>query len=209
MRVRVGDVPPAVRPEAQHAPVGGVARQLSPARPHDLERRHRPLDRPRADALAERLGQLVDGQLGIGEGVPDPRDDLLGLVGREPDALRVPGAAGGRADSAPVHIGRSAVARRWTVPRGPNVFTSVRSTHSARWTSARVRPALRAMETSPAWRIWACAPTSARAMSAGSAFAAGATSELRSMRRAVTPRQVSDAMGRRTATLSPRPQPRG
>ena len=36
------------------------------------------------------------------------------------------GTEDGRADSAPVHIGRSAAGSRWTVPRGPNVLTRVR-----------------------------------------------------------------------------------
>ena len=53
------------------------------------------------------------------------------------------GTASGNAENAPVHIGRSAVASRWTVPRGPNVLTSDRSSHSARWTSLRVAPAIR------------------------------------------------------------------
>ena len=40
------------------------------------------------------------------------------------------GTDDGRADSAPVHIGRSAVDSRCTVPRGPNVLTRVRSSQS-------------------------------------------------------------------------------
>jgi Bacterial protein of unknown function (DUF885) len=50
-------------------------------------------------------------------------------VKRTPSGCR--GTDDGRADRAPVHIGRSAVASRWTVPRGPNVLTRVRSSHSA------------------------------------------------------------------------------
>ena len=50
---------------------------------------HRSLDGPRADPVPDRLGQLVDGQLGIGERVADGRDDLVGLLGREADRLRM------------------------------------------------------------------------------------------------------------------------
>ena len=71
------------------------------------------------------------------------------------------GTDGGSADSAPVHIGRSAVGSRWTVPRGPNVLTRVRSSQSARCTSARVAPAMRRpIESSAALSTWACAPHS-------------------------------------------------
>ncbi len=101
-----------------------------------------------------------------------------------------PGADDGSADRAPVHIGRSAVASRWTVPRGPNVFTSVRSTHSARCTSERVVRLRRPIESSAAWRIWAWTPHIARAISAGGTPVAGSASRLRAIRRAVTPRQV-------------------
>src|SRR5262249_40432693 len=78
------------------------------------------------------------------------------------------GTDGGRADSAPVHIGRSAVGSRWTVPRGPNVLTRVRSSQSARCTSLRVAPAMRRpIENSAALSTWACAPHSTPAMPAG------------------------------------------
>jgi hypothetical protein len=33
------------------------------------------------------LGQLVDGQLGVGQGVADGGDDLIGLLGGEADRL--------------------------------------------------------------------------------------------------------------------------
>ena len=38
----------------------------------------------------------------------------------------------GKADNAPTHVARSSAGNRCTVPRGPNVFTSVRSSQSAR-----------------------------------------------------------------------------
>ena len=104
------------------------------------------------------------------------------------------GTDDGRADSAPVHIGRSAVGSRCTVPRGPNVLTRVRSSQSARCTSARVAPAMRRpIDSSAALRTWACAPHSTPAMSAGPRSVAGSVSAWRAIRRAVTPLQVSEA----------------
>jgi hypothetical protein len=101
------------------------------------------------------------------------------------------GTDDGRADSAPVHIGRSAVGSRWMVPRGPNVLTRVRCAQSARRTSARVALAMRRpIESSAALGTWACAPHSTPAMSAGPRSVAGSASAWRAIRRAVTPRQV-------------------
>ena len=126
--------------------------------------------------------------------------------GVKPTGAGCIGDAWGRADSAPVHIGRSAVARRWTVPRGPNVLTmraidpqraldvgarqagAPRDGHLARLQDLGVGAADRPGDVG---RVGVCA--------------AGSTSELRSMRRAVTPVQVSAAVGRRTAALSTRP----
>ena len=104
------------------------------------------------------------------------------------------GTDDGTADSAPVHIGRSAVDSRCTVPRGPNVLTRVRSSHSARCTSARVAPAMRRpIESSAALSIWACAPHSTPAMSAGPRSVAGSVKACRAIRLAVTPLQVIEA----------------
>jgi hypothetical protein len=77
------------------------------------------------------------------------------------------GADEGSADSAPVHIGRSTAGSRCTVPLGPNVLTSVRSSHSA--------------------------PHSSPAAPAGSSPADGSASACLPIRRAVTPLQVSTA----------------
>src|SRR4029453_13655332 len=104
------------------------------------------------------------------------------------------GTDDGRAESAPVHIGRSAVDSRCTVPRGPNVLTRVRSSQTARCTSARVAPAMRRpIENSAALRTWACAPHSTPAMSAGPRSLAGSVNAWRAIRRDVTSLQVSEA----------------
>ena len=104
------------------------------------------------------------------------------------------GTDGGRADSAPAHIGGSAAGSWWMVPRGPNVLTRVRSSHSARCTSVRVAPAMRRpIDSSAALSTWACAPHSTPAMPAGPRPAAGSASACRAIRRAVTPLQVSVA----------------
>ena len=117
---------------------------------------------PRPGPVDDGPGELVDGQLGVGQRIADGRDDLVGLPGVNRTGSGCIGADEGSADSAPVHIGRSAVGSRCTVPRGPNVLTSVRSSHSARCMSARVAPAMRRpIESSAALRTWACAPHSA------------------------------------------------
>src|SRR5918996_5111934 len=117
-------------------------------------------------------------------------------------------AEAGRADRAPVHIGRSRVGSRWTVPRGPNVLTRLRSVHRAARTSVCVASALRTpMDNSAADITWACAPQMAPTTSAGWASRDGAINPCRSRRRAVT----SDH-GRRltvvSATLSSSRTPR-
>ncbi len=67
----------------------------------------------------------------------------------------------GTAERAPVHSGRSAAGSRWTVPRGPNVLTRVRSVHSAVRTSVRVSPSPRSpTDSSAADSTWACARAS-------------------------------------------------
>ena len=104
------------------------------------------------------------------------------------------GTDDGRADSAPVHIGRSAAGSRCTVPRGPNVLTRVRSSQRARWMSARVAPAMRRpIESSAALRTWAWAPHSTPATSAGPRSEAGSVNAWRAIRRDVTPLQLSEA----------------
>ena len=113
------------------------------------------------------------------------------------------GTDDGSAESAPVHIGRSAVASRCTVPRGPKVLTSVRSTQSARRTSARVAPATRRpIESSAAWRTCAWAPQMTLAIAAGPVFVAGSIRACRAIRRAVTPLQVSTVGWRRLTPAS-------
>jgi hypothetical protein len=108
-----------VRAEAQHPAVRGGTRELAPARPHALERLHRPLDGPRAGTIRDRLGQLINTQLRVRQRAADGRDDLVRLPGGEADPLR------------------------WMVPRGPNALTRARSSQSARCTSPRVAPAMR------------------------------------------------------------------
>jgi hypothetical protein len=87
VRVGVGHLAAPVWSEAEHAAVGGRARELAPARPPAPERLHRLLAGPRAGTVHDRLGQLVDGQLGVRQGVADGGDDLLSLVGAEADRL--------------------------------------------------------------------------------------------------------------------------
>jgi hypothetical protein len=194
MRTRVGRLAALIRSEAEHAAVRGRTRQLAPARPHVLERRHRPLASPRAGTLHDRFGQLVDGQFGVRQRVADGRDDLVGLVGVKRTGSGCIGTDEGSADSAPVHIGRSAVDSRCTVPRGPNVLTRVRSFQRACCTSARVAPAMRRpIDSSAALRTWACTPHRTRATSAGPRLVAGWVNAWRAIRRAVTPLQVSEA----------------
>jgi len=89
VRVGVRDLAAPVRPEAEHPAVPGSTGELAPARPLVLECVHSPLDGPRARPVRERLGQLVDGQLGVRQRVPDGRDDLVGLTGSEAHALGV------------------------------------------------------------------------------------------------------------------------
>ena len=137
-----------------------------------LEGVHRLLDRPGPGALADRGRQLVDGQLAPRQGVTDRRDDLIGLLGVNRTGSGCRGTDDGSAERAPVHIGRSAAASRCTVPRGPNVLTRVRSSHSARCTSVRVAPAMRRpIESSAALEdlgvdasraAWRCRPGSRR-----------------------------------------------
>ena len=72
----------------------------------------------------------------------------------------------GTEPSAASHHARSAAGSTCTVPRGPNVLTSDRSSQSAAATSARVVPATRsASDTSAADITWACAPAIAAAAS--------------------------------------------
>lgn len=71
-------------------------------------------------------------------------------------------AADGSAVNAALHRGSSSAGRRWTVPRGPCVRTSERSSHSAARTSFRVTPAARTpIATSAADGTWAWAPSMA------------------------------------------------
>lgn len=78
-----------VRAEAQHPVVRGRTGELTPARPLVLERIHRPLHGPRAGQARDRVGQLVDGQLGVRQRRADGRDDLVCLLGSEPHPLRM------------------------------------------------------------------------------------------------------------------------
>jgi hypothetical protein len=106
------------------------------------------------------------------------------------------GTDDGRADSAPVQIGRSAADSRCTVPRGPNILTRVRSSQRACWMSARAAPAIRRpIESSAALRTWAWAPHSTPAISPGPRSEAGSVNAWRAIRRDVTPLQVSKAGG--------------
>ena len=76
----------------------------------------------------------------------------------------------GTEPSAANHHDRSAAGSTCTVPRGPNVLTSDRSSQSAAATSARVVSATRsARETSTADITWACAPAIAAAASGNDA----------------------------------------
>jgi hypothetical protein len=86
--VGVGDPAAAVPAEAQDAAVGGGADRLAPARPQVLEGRHDPLPGPRTGKVHHGLGQLVDGQLGLGQGGTDGADHLVGLVGGQPHPVR-------------------------------------------------------------------------------------------------------------------------
>jgi hypothetical protein len=69
----------------------GRAGELAPARPLVTERLHRALDGPQAGTIHDRLGQVVDGQLGADQRGADGRDDLLRLVRGESDSLGVHG----------------------------------------------------------------------------------------------------------------------
>lgn len=108
-----------------------------------------------------------------------------GANGLAPDGIAV---------SAAVQKGSSAVGSRCTVPRGPYVFTSVRSSHSAARTPARVAPSVRrptdssAAESTCAWAPSMVLATSATGVPAG----AGAPRNCRSARRALACSQVTD-----------------
>ena len=61
--------------------------RLAPARPEVLEGRHHPLPRPGPDPPDHRVGELVDGQVVVLEGVADGGDHLVGLRRRQPHVL--------------------------------------------------------------------------------------------------------------------------
>ena len=86
-RPRVGHLAGPVRAVAEHAGVRRPVGDLPPARPQRLERRHHRLGRPRTGQVADRLGELVDGQLTAAQGLADRRDHRARLVVGHPDAV--------------------------------------------------------------------------------------------------------------------------
>ena len=113
-RIGIGDASALVRTEAQHAAVGSHADRLPPARPQVLESGHHAIASPGPHQVNDRAIQLIKSQLGILQRVADGIDDLLSLYRRR---RRREGDCDGMADSAAVHIGRSSVESRCTVPR--------------------------------------------------------------------------------------------
>jgi hypothetical protein len=98
----------------------------------------------------------------------------------------------GTAGNAAHHSGSSVVGSRWTVPRGPCVFTSDRSSQSASRTCDRVIPSVRTpTDSSAADSTCACAPSIVATTSAtGTPGFAEVARNCRSSRRALASAQV-------------------
>ena len=142
-----------------------------------------------AEALAD-LATLPDSAPSGTSTAPIPATTSSSCAGASRTDGSNDGSGRGTAASAPVQRGRSRVGSRCTVPRGPNVLTSSRVSHSAARTSSRPAPASRCpTDSSAALRICACTPHVAAATVVGSGPGAGR--KCRSSRRASTCGQLT------------------
>ena len=191
-RTGVGDVAPAVGAETQRAAVGSGTMACR-------HRGHMPWNAGITRSLAQapvRAATSAPSSSAVSSAPASAAAIAATTSSACPGVSRSFGAQGmagvGTAPSAPVHSGRSVVGSRCTVPRGPYVFTRLRSFHSASRTVARVAPSTRSpTDTSAADITWACAPHMAATASAGPAARAGADNPCRSSRRPHTSAQDS------------------
>ena len=170
----------------------GHAGELAPTGPLAAKRLHSLLDSPRAGALRDGLGQLIDGQLGVREGFADGRDHLFNLFRSEADPFRVRRRRRhGRQRTGPHRQLRSwqqvdRAARAERLDQG--AVLPQRTLHVSAGSACNAA----ADEISAAVSTWACTPHTTAATPAGSSSADGSVSATRAIRRAVTALQVRD-----------------